>query len=67
MNENESEIVELAEMTKTEPEPVAGDQGTPTVIIQPGHHLLEISRYFGLFLVPEVFEKIPILPVQLVS
>ena len=46
MNENESEIIELAEMTKTEPEPVAGDQGTPTVIIQPAPRT-GMARFFS--------------------
>ncbi len=49
MNENEKEIVELVEMTTTEPEPVTGDQGspdTPTVIIQPAPRT-GMSRFFS--------------------
>ena len=46
MNENESEIVELVELTKTEPESVAADQGAPTVIIQPAPRT-GIARFFS--------------------
>ena len=46
MNENESEIVELVELTKTEPESVAADQGAPTVIIQPAPRTV-IARFFS--------------------